>query len=345
MAGEVIGVICIKNLIINPATFLSPMAGLTDSVFRRLIKRLGGCGLVMTEFTSAEGLTRNSLKGRRMLYYHEEERPITAQLFGADPQRLAEATRMVEDLGFDAIDLNLGCPAKKVVKACGGSALLRETKLLKEILEAIRSATQIPFTIKIRAGWSETEIVALQVGKMAEDIGTEAITLHPRTRVQGFTGKSDWNLIAQLKAHLRIPVIGNGDIVTPEDAFRMRAETGCDGIMIGRGALSNPWLFRQILETQNGLPLTQPSVSDKYQLIKSYFQLLFEEETPGAIGKMKQFASWFTHAIPFGASLRKAIFESTSEAEVMERIEEFFQQPIPTSHPHDEPDMAVQRCG
>jgi tRNA-dihydrouridine synthase B len=300
------------------------MAGLTDSVFRRLIKRLGGCGLVMTEFTSAEGLTRNSLKSKRMLFYHEEERPVTAQLFGAEPSRLAEATRMVEDLGFDAIDLNLGCPAKKVVKACGGSALLREIKLLEEILKTIRAATSLPFTIKIRAGWSETEIVSVQVGKMAEDLGINAIAFHPRTRVQGFSGHSDWNLIGELKAALKIPVIGNGDIVTPEDAFRMKRETGCDGVMIGRGALSNPWIFRQIHELVNGLPFTQPDVAAKYHLIKSYFQLLFEEETPGAIGKMKQFASWFTHAIPYGAALRKSIYESQTESEVMDRIEEFF---------------------
>ncbi|MBM3800880.1 MAG: tRNA dihydrouridine synthase DusB [Acidimicrobiia bacterium] len=315
----------IKDLVVNPPTFLSPMAGLTDSVFRRLIKRLGGCGLVMTEFTSAEGLTRNSLKSQRMLFYHEEERPVTAQLFGADPFRLAEATRMVEDLGFDAIDLNLGCPAKKVVKACGGSALLRESKLLEEILKTMRAATTLPFTIKIRAGWSETEIVSVQVGKMAQDIGINAIALHPRTRVQGFSGHSDWNLIGQLKAALNIPVIGNGDIVTPEDAFRMKRETGCDGVMIGRGALSNPWIFRQIGEREHGVAAPQLGVTEKYQLIKSYFQLLFEEETPGAIGKMKQFASWFTHAIPHGAALRKSIYESGTESEVMERIETFFQ--------------------
>jgi tRNA-dihydrouridine synthase B len=317
-------VIRIRDLIVDPPTFLSPMAGLTDSVFRRLIKRIGGCGLVMTEFTSAEGLTRNSLKSKRMLFYHEEERPVTAQLFGADPSRLADATRMVEDLGFDAIDLNLGCPAKKVVKACGGSALLREIKLLEEILKTIRAATSLPFTIKIRAGWSETEIVSVQVGRMAQDIGINAIAFHPRTRVQGFSGHSDWKLIGELKAALTIPVIGNGDIVTPEDAFRMKRETGCDAVMIGRGALSNPWIFRQIQELENGLTPIQPDVAAKYGLIKSYFQLLFEEETPGAIGKMKQFASWFTHAIPYGAALRKSIYESHTESEVMERIEEFF---------------------
>lgn len=329
----------IRDLIVDPPTFLSPMAGLTDSVFRRLIKRLGGCGLVMTEFTSAEGLTRNSFKSKRMLFYHEEERPVTAQLFGAEPSRLAEATRMVEDLGFDAIDLNLGCPAKKVVKACGGSALLRETKLLEEILKTIRAATSLPFTIKIRAGWSETEIVSVQVGKMAEDIGINAIAFHPRTRVQGFSGHSDWNLIGQLKEALNIPVIGNGDIVTPEDAFRMRRETGCDGVMIGRGALSNPWIFRQIHELERGVTPTQPDVAAKYQLIKDYFQLLFEEETPGAIGKMKQFASWFTHAIPYGAALRKSIYESHTESEVMDRIEEFFHTALATSQ--EDPELNV----
>ena len=293
----------------------------------------------MTEFTSAEGLTRNSLKSKRMLFYHEEERPVTAQLFGAEPSRLAEATRMVEDLGFDAIDLNLGCPAKKVVKACGGSALLRETKLLEEILKTIRAATSLPFTIKIRAGWSEAEIVSVQVGKMAQDIGINAIAFHPRTRVQGFSGHSDWNLIGELKSALKIPVIGNGDIVTPEDAFRMKRETGCDGVMIGRGALSNPWIFRQIHELENGLAPTQPDVAAKYRLIKSYFQLLFEEETPGAIGKMKQFASWFTHAIPYGAALRKSIYESQSESEVMERIEEFFHTALAT--PQEDPKLNV----
>jgi nifR3 family TIM-barrel protein len=329
-------VIRIQNITVDPPAFLSPMAGLTDSVFRRLIKRLGGCGLVMTEFTSAEGLTRNSLKSKRMLFYHEEERPVTAQLFGADPERLGEATRMVDDLGFDAIDLNLGCPAKKVVKACGGSALLRETRLLEQILRTIREATAMPFTIKIRAGWNETEIVSLQVGKMAEDIGVDAVAFHPRTREQGFSGHSDWSLIGELKSHLTIPVIGNGDIVTPDDALRMKQETGCDGIMIGRGALSNPWIFRQIEELESGLPVTEADVADKYRLIKSYFRLLFEEETPGAIGKMKQFASWFTHAIPHGAALRKSIYESQSESEVMARIEDFFQSTLAASSPEAE---------
>jgi len=202
--------------------------------------------------------------------------------------------------------------------------LLRELKLLEEILKVIRAATTLPFTIKIRAGWSEDEIVSLRVGKMAEENGVNAISIHPRTRIQGFSGHSDWSLIGELKASLRIPVIGNGDIVTPDDAFRMMRETRCDGIMIGRGALGNPWIFRQIDEIRHGLPPSKPAGEDKYVLIKSYFQLLFEEETPGAIGKMKQFASWFTHAVPYGAALRKSIYETKSTEEVMERIDDFF---------------------
>ena len=330
----------IGQLEIHPATALSPMAGVTDTVFRRLIKRMGGCGLVMTEFTSAAGLSRHSKRGLRMLHYHEEERPVSAQLFGNDPIRLAEAARLVEELEFDAVDLNLGCPAKKVVKSCGGSALLRDFPLLEGILKAIRAAVSIPFTIKIRAGWSEEEIVAVEVGKMAQDLGVDAITLHPRTRLQGYTGRANWPLIAELKSHLKIPVIGNGDIVTPEDAGRMRTETGCDGIMIGRGALKNPWIFRQILDLEEGRQAPAPATIDKYHLIRAYFTLLFEESTAGAIGKMKQFASWFTHAIPYGASLRRKIYESRTVPEVMERIDEFFLSP--NSPLHTQPPLAEQ---
>ncbi len=320
------------NLQIDPTAVLSPMAGVTDSVFRRLIKRLGGCGLVMTEFTSAAGLSYHSKRGLRMLYYHEEERPITAQLFGSDPIRLAEGARLVQDLGFDAIDLNLGCPASKVVKSCGGSALLRDFPLLETLFKAIRAAVNIPFTIKIRAGWSEEEIVAMEVGKMAEDLGVDGITLHPRTRVQGYSGKADWSLIQELKENVKIPVIGNGDILTVHDAMCMRQQTRCDGIMIGRGALKNPWIFRQIHQGDQGDEIFQPGTMDKFGLIKDYFTLLFEEATPGAIGKMKQFASWFTHAVPFGAALRKRIFTSQSTQQVMAEIDEFFLNPHSILH-------------
>jgi len=337
------------KLVIDPPVVLSPMAGVTDSVFRRLIKRMSGCGLVMTEFTNAAGLSYNSKRGLRMLDYDEEERPITAQLFGSDPRRLADGARIVQDLGFDAVDLNLGCPAKKVVKSCGGSALLRDMPLLEQLIRAIRAAVEIPFTLKIRAGWSEEEIVAVEVGRMAEDLGVEGITLHPRTRLQGYSGKADWSLIRQLKENIKIPVIGNGDILNVEDAALMRQQTGCDGIMVGRGALKNPWIFRQIQQMDHGEELFLPGTMDKYRLIKDYFTLLFEDATPGAIGKMKQFASWFTFAIPHGASLRKRIYTSETIQQVMEQIDEFFLNPnsvlhlnpIPTHfHAPNEPELA-----
>src|SRR3990172_7467591 len=192
----------IRNVLIRPAHILAPMAGITDTVFRRFIKRLGGCGLIMTEFVSSEGMLRQNLRSKRYLYYTEEERPISAQIFGADPDRLAEAARMIEDLGFDIVDLNLGCPAKKVVK-CGGSGLLRDLSLLGKILERIRAAVTIPFTAKIRAGWSDEEIVAVDVARLAEAAGIEAIAVHPRTRVQGFSGRANWQIIREVKEAVR----------------------------------------------------------------------------------------------------------------------------------------------
>src|SRR5208283_524543 len=188
----------IRDVVIHPAHILAPMAGITDTVFRRFIKRLGGCGLIMTEFVSSEGVIRRNFRAQRYLYYTEEERPISAQIFGADPAHLAEAARQIEALGFDLVDLNLGCPAKKVVK-CGGSGLLRDLPLLERILRALRAAVKIPLTVKFRSGWSDEEIVALQVARLAEDCGVDALAVHPRTRVQGFSGRARWEIIRQVK--------------------------------------------------------------------------------------------------------------------------------------------------
>jgi tRNA-dihydrouridine synthase B len=265
----------IRNVTIRPAHILAPMAGITDTVFRRFIKRLGGCGLIMTEFVSSEGLLRQNLRSKRYLYYTDEERPITAQIFGAEPDRLAEAARMIEDLGFDLVDLNLGCPAKKVVK-CGGSGLLRDLPLLGRILEKVRSAVTIPFTIKIRAGWSDEEIVAIEVARLAEQAGVEAIAVHPRTRVQGFSGRANWQLIREVKERVHIPVIGNGDVFAPPDARALFAQTGCDAVMIGRAAASNPWIFRQMDEYFRTGSYAEPTEADRYQLIRTYYNMLVE---------------------------------------------------------------------
>jgi tRNA-dihydrouridine synthase B len=235
----------IRNLSLRPATLLAPMAGVTDTIFRRVVRGLGGCGLIMTEFTSAEGVTRSAAKTLRYLYYDEDEHPIAAQLFGANTEVMAAAAALVEDLGFDQVDINLGCPAKKVVK-CGGSGLLRDLQQLESVLKAVRAAVKIPLTIKMRSGWDDASIVAVDVARMAEGIGVEAIAVHPRTRVQGYSGDADWSLIARVKQAVAIPVIGNGDIRLPEDAERMVKQTGCDAVMIGRTAATNPWIFRQM---------------------------------------------------------------------------------------------------
>src|SRR6266403_2954314 len=222
----------VRELTIRPATVLAPMAGVTDTLFRRVIRGLGGCGLMMTEFTSSEGITRSAKKTLRYLYFQEDEHPITAQLFGANPGVMADAAKMVEDHGFNAVDINLGCPAKKVVK-CGGSGLLRDLDLLEQIFHAVRAAVRIPLTIKLRAGWDEKSIVAVEVAKLAESVGVEAVAVHPRTRLQGYSGQADWKIIAAVKQAVSIPVIGNGDIQKPEDAAGIAEQTNCDAVMIG----------------------------------------------------------------------------------------------------------------
>ncbi len=313
----------IRVVSIQPAQILAPMAGITDTVFRRFIKRLGGCGLIMTEFVSSEGILRQNLKSQRFLYYTEEERPITAQIFGSDPGHLAEAARQIEDLGFDMIDLNLGCPAKKVVK-CGGSGLLRDLPLLETIFRKIRAAVTIPFTVKIRSGWSDEEIVAAPVARLAESCGVEAIAVHPRTRAQGYSGRARWDIIQQVKASVRIPVIGNGDVLAPPDAGALYHETGCDAVMIGRAAPTNPWIFRQMTEYFRSGVYTEPADADRYELIRSYYAMLVEEDIPGAIGKMKQFASWFTHGVRNGTELRRQVQSAASAREVLVRVDDFF---------------------
>ena len=324
--------VLIGDVRISPATILAPMAGVTDTVFRRFIKNLGGCGLIMTEFTSADGLFRcRESKRKRYLHFYDDEHPISAQLFGSDAEVLAGAAKIVEELGFDLVDLNLGCPAKRVVKCNGGSGLLRDLPHIRVIFEKVRAAVKIPFTVKFRAGRDDKQLVCVELAKLAENCGLQAVALHARTREQGYSGNARWEWIAAVKDAVKIPVIGNGDIRSPQDAAAMMEQTKCDAVMIGRMAPSNPWIFRQIEQYKQTGGYDEPTHADRYAMIHTYFRMLLEEEVPGAEGKMKQFASWFTHGIPGGSTLRKAVHSAKSGREILENVDQFFEKQLPVA--------------
>jgi tRNA-dihydrouridine synthase B len=360
----------IGPVLVSPATVLAPMAGVTDTVFRRFIRHASvftkgpvsgspdqeiaaveesvtnqqsGCGLLMTEFTSADGLSRmRESKRRRYLTFYDDEHPIGAQLFGSNAETLAEAARIVEDTGFDTVDLNLGCPAKRVVGCNGGSGLLRDLPKIGEIFRAVRKSVSIPFTVKFRLGWNDAAIVCVELARMAEAEGLNAVALHARTREQGYSGQARWEWIAAIKQAVQIPVVGNGDIRTPEDAAAMVAQTGCDAVMIGRAAAANPWIFRQIAQYTSTGRYDQPTFTDRHHMIRAYFEMLLAEaeatrDLPRdarlgeTAGKMKQFATWFTHGVAGGGRLRKAIYQAKTGMEVLEQVNAFFTAPSGTA--------------
>ncbi len=312
------------------------MAGVTDTVFRRLIRNQGGCGLLMTEFTSSHGVVASLRSTKitrtfRYLYFEPEERPISAQLFGSDPEVMANAAKACEDLGFDIVDINFGCPVNKVVKCNGGSGLLRDLPLVEEILKKVYAAISIPLTMKFRAGWNDQELVHVHMAKLAEDCGVQAVALHPRTREQGYSGKADWTRIAEVKAAVKIPVIGNGDILTPEDAVRMVEETNCDAVMVGRTASSNPWIFRQIREYLETGAYEHPPERRRYDIMKTYYSMLRNQNAPDAVGKMKQFATYFTHGVRNGSKLRVEIYRAQEAAQILDIVDAFFERELTVS--------------
>jgi nifR3 family TIM-barrel protein len=356
-AARVPASVSIGGVRVAPATVLAPMAGVTDTVFRRFIRNASlftseaapgtidaaitnqqsGCGLIMTEFTSADGLARmRESKRKRYLTFYDDEHPISAQLFGSNPATLAQAARIVQDTGFDMVDLNLGCPAKRVVSCNGGSGLLRDLPLIASIFETVRAAVTIPFTVKFRLGWNDNHIICVELARLAQESGLAAVALHARTREQGYTGQARWEWIAAIKNAVSIPVIGNGDVRTPEDAAALVAETRCDAVMIGRAAPANPWIFRQIAQYTATGRYDQPTDQDRYRMIRTYFEMLLAETDANCKevqGKMKQFASWFTHGVANGAHLRKSIYESKTGDAILAAVENFFEQKA-TAEPH-----------
>jgi nifR3 family TIM-barrel protein len=316
----------IRDIEINPPLILSPMAGVTDYTFRRLIKRRGGVGLVVSEFISVEGLTRNNPKSKRQMRFDEEERPYAVQIFGGQAPRMAMGAEMAQEVGADILDVNCGCPAPKVVKNGGGSGLLRDMPRLEEILKEIKKAITIPLTLKVRTGYSDSTINVVEVAKMAEQCGVEHIQVHGRTREQGYKGLANWDFIKQVKDAVSIPVSGNGDITTIEYGMKRWREAGTDGILIGRGAMQNPWIFRQFQDAIAGREPYQPDLTEKKAVLLEFFGMC-REEMPElvALGKMKQLAGQFTKGLVGGAQFRQTLYHSHSADEILDNITVYFE--------------------
>lgn len=295
----------IGSLVLRHNVVLAPLAGITNLPFR-LVCRDVGAALAFTEMVSVNGLVREGVKTLALLKSSPEDRPLGIQLFGDKPDDLAEAARIVEGYG-DLLDINMGCPVRKVVGTGAGSALLLEPLKIAAIIRAVRAATTLPLTIKIRSGWHCGDNVFPEVGKIAEAEGCDAITLHPRSRSLMFSGKSDWNHLAELKAALSIPVLGSGDLFTPDDCVQMLEETRCDGIMIARGALGNPWIFRQVLELEQSGRYVPVSPGERADTIMRHLRLFIEERGEAvAVREIKKHIGWYAKGFAGAAEIRRA---------------------------------------
>lgn len=304
----------------NPV-FLAPMAGVTDMAYRILAREMG-CALVYSEMVSDKGIKYRNTHTLEMLKTEKTERPLTMQLFGAAPESLAEAAKYVESLGCaDIIDINMGCPAPKVVKNAEGSALMLEPERAYAIMKAVRQAVQLPVTVKMRKGWDEAHINVVEMAKMAEEAGMDAIAVHGRTREEFYRGRADWAIIAAVKQAVRIPVIGNGDIRTCKDVAAIFEQTQCDAIMIGRAAQGNPWIFRQFQEfMKSGREIPEPTIKERAALILRHLEMLLEYKGD-YVGprEMRKHATWYTKGLPYGAELR-GLFNQAESRRDFERI-------------------------
>src|SRR5712692_4840944 len=309
---------------VDPPLILAPMAGITDHAYRLMLRRIGGVGLVTMEFISSEAITRGIARQLRKMVFAEEERPLSIQIYGSDPQRMAEAADIVEELGPDICDINMGCPANKVLKGCAGAALMGDLELAERIILAVRQSISMPLTVKFRLGLDDCRRNYLELGRICEGSGVAAVAMHARTARQMYTGEADWSHLARLKETLAIPVIGNGDIREPEDATRMLAATGCDGVMVGRGATRNPWLFRQIAAHLGGSGWTEPALAERRSLVLGHFRMVAERESSAfALHKLRKFTGWYTHGLPNGRRLRQEINQLPDVPSFLAAVESF----------------------
>jgi nifR3 family TIM-barrel protein len=304
-------------------TVQAPLAGITNLPMRLLAKR-AGCGLVCSEMISSNGLVYGSAKTVQLLDSAPEEKPLSVQIFGSDPRIMADAARIVQDSGADVVDINFGCSVKKILKSNAGSALMKDPSLSRRILTAVRKAVTIPLTIKIRSGWEPTGDQAMQIGRLAEDCGVDALAIHPRTAAQGFRGRADWSIIAALKSVLRIPVIGNGDVSHPQEAVRMLAETGCDGVMVGRAAIGNPLIFGQILASAQGRQPVAPDEGQRIDMMLDYLRDSVRYLGEGtACRMMRSRLCWFVKGMRNAGQFRTAIRFIATETEAMRLIRQY----------------------
>ena len=319
----------IGNLTIEHPYVLAPMAGVTDLPFRLLCKEQGA-GLLCMEMVSAKALQYENRNTRELLKIHPEEYPVSLQLFGSDPDVISEQAKKIEELPFQIIDINMGCPVPKIVKNGEGSALMKNPKLVYEIVRKTARAIQKPVTVKIRKGFDDTCINAVEIAKIIEDAGGKAVAVHGRTREQYYSGKADWDIIRQVKEAVSIPVIGNGDVVSGESAIAIQKETGCDGVMIGRGAQGNPWIFSELLEYERTgkMPL-RPSVEaiKKMMIRHAQLQMQYKGEYLG-IREMRKHVSWYTSGLPNSAKLRDEINRVESYEELEQLLEERLKEEI-----------------
>lgn len=321
----------VRDQRIFPNVVLAPMEGVTDLSFRRLVREIGGVGLTCTEFVASGALVSGN-KGRRNRYwkmcaFDEDERPVSIQLYGKDPATMADAARVVQDMGATIVDINMGCPSKKVCKNSGGSALMAEPELAVAIVKAVRAAITVPLTVKMRSGFDHGCRNAPELAHACQEEGAEAITIHWRTRADLYGGQRAVDKIAETKARLRVPVIGNGDVVDVPSAVRMFEDTGCDGVMVGRGAMRNPWSLLQISDFLAGRPITTVTAAEKERVLLAFLDTQFAKCTTegGALGRFKKVANHFTRGVPHGAALlRMPVLRSQSREEAQERVRAYF---------------------